>query len=369
MADSIHDQWPVATAEWAAMAGQFRAAWLFAFNAYDVNSDYAAFAACIDYLARLLMDSTVMSGDMLTHLAQTGQDATRGTIQNFRNLQAHVLPQWGAAAAVYVTAAVALEAVQRGLGDAHSREQASADLGFAVGALGVQIQAAVAAEAAARGAGDAHSREQAAAGIKALSDQLTARLQQVLTYAQSIPGLVDQRAAAGYDPSLRSRATGLQRLLDTVVAHDPTVSGLVSKLTGLIVDLAELDDPVLRIAAQLVLKQVIDHLGLDSALHAMLGDLVGALLGGGPPKTLQDIMADIGTRLDALESSVAALAPLDDEADDLHEIGGVIFNAALLGYCAAAIADPKATADATVIALEPVTGPLLAPVRALLGMP
>src|SRR6185437_2224762 len=194
MADSIHDQWNTATDEWPRVAAQFQAAWVSIYADYDVNSFYAAYSAGICYLSRLHMDSTVIAGDMITHLAQTDVDNMRGVIQNFQNLQRHVLPQWGAVAAEYsknmaihyaliaekfatdrvgeeaVNRALAdsqeaaarlaadqLEAQQRGLGDDHSRQQAAA---------------LVQAEATQRGIGDADSRQQAAAGIKALSDQL-----------------------------------------------------------------------------------------------------------------------------------------------------------------------------------------------------
>jgi hypothetical protein len=390
MADSIHDQWDSATSEWPRVAAQLQAAWVSIYADYDINPEYAAFAAGIGYLSRLHMDSTVMAGDMITHLAQTDLDNTRGLIQNFQNLQRHVLPQWGALAAAeaqnmaihyaliaekFATdrvgeeavnraladsqeaaarlAADQLEAAQRGLGDAHSREQAAA---------------LVAAEALARAAGDDHTRQQMAAAIKALNDALTAQIQNVLKYAQSIPGTIDNRAAAGYDPTLRARGTALQKLLDTVVAHDPAVAGLVSNLAKFLVDLAGIDDPILKIAAQLVLKQVIDRLGLNSALHAMLSDLVGSILGGGQPKTLQAIMGDIGNRLDSLESNQSELAPLAPEADNLHEMGTLIFDAALLGYLAAAVAAPQATADDTVAVFATITDPLLAPIRAMLGM-
>ncbi len=273
-------------------------------------------------------------------------------------------------------AAFAVEAAARSTGDAHSREQAAA--GIAAEALArstgdahsrEQAAAGIAAEALARSTGDAHSREQAAAGIKALDDQLTAQIAAVLKYAQTIPGLVDQRAAAGYDPTLRARANALTKLLDTVVAHDPLVAGLVSNLATFVIDLAGVEDPILRIAAQLVLKQVIDRLGVNTALHAMLSDLVGGILGGGQPKTLQAVMGDVGNRLDALESGQAELAPLAPEADQLHELGTLIFDAGLLAYFAGAVADPVATANDTVTVFAPITGPLLAPVRAMLGMP
>src|SRR5882762_7534854 len=272
-------------------------------------------------------------------------------------------------------AAILAEAAQRALGDAHSREQAAAGilaeaLERGAGDAHSREQAAVlvAAEAVQRGVGDANTREQAAAGIKALEVQLTAQIDSVLKYAQTIPGLIDTRAANGYDPTLRARGGALQKLLDTVVAHDPLAASLVSRLATFIIDLAGVEDPIVRIAAQLILKQVIDRFGVDTALHAMLGDLVGSILGGGQPKTLQAIMGDVGNRLDALEAGEAALAPLAPEADQLHELGTLAFDVALLGSLAAAVAAPVATANDTVAVLEPVTGPLLSPVRSLLGM-
>lgn len=390
MADSIHDQWNTATDEWPRVAAQFQAAWVSIYADYNVNTYYAAFAAGIGYLSRLHMDSTVMAGDMITHLAQTDVDNTRGLIQNFQNLQRHVLPQWGAVAKKYVDDNVTHEAIDRVANINSVHKTIDGEINAAIQADILQWSQAVAheaflrvqgdtaeatartaadnLEAAQRALGDDHSRQQAAAGIKALSDQLTKQIADVLKYAQSIPGTIDDRAAAGYDPTLRARGDLISKLLDTVVAHNPAVRDLVTNLAKFAIDLAGIEDPVLKIAAQLVLKQVIDRLGVDSALTAMLNDLLGGILGGGDPKTLQAIMADIGNRLDALEKGQAELSPLAPEADNLHEMGTLIFDAALLGYFVAAVADPVATANDTVDVLETVTGPLLAPVRALLGM-
>ena len=390
MADSIHDQWPEATSEWQTITRLFNQAWVGVYASYDVNSYYAFFAAAIDYLARMHEDTTVMAGDMITHLAQTGQDAAAGTIANFQQINGLVLPAWGALAAAYAEARAAAwtaheasnrisaddaERAARAAGDlALSNQIAAGDHQEAVlraagdAAVLATLNALLAAEAAARAAGDANSRQQAQAGDAAVTAALTAQITQVLKYAQSIPDLVDQRAAAGYDPTLRDRGTLVQKLLDTAVAHDPFVASLVSKLVTLIVDLAGVEDPVARIAAQLLLKQVIDRFGLNTALHQMLGDLLGSIIGGGQPKTLQAVTADIGNRLDSLESSVAALSPLAPEADQLHELGTVAFDVAMLGYLTAAVADPVATANDTVTVLAPVVTPLTASLRALLGM-
>src|SRR5882762_5010309 len=152
-------------------------------------------------------------------------------------------------------AGIAAEAVGRALGDAHSREQAAAGIlaealerGAGDAHSREQAAALVAAEAVQRGVGDANTREQAAAGIKALEVQLTAQIDSVLKYAQTIPGLIDTRAANGYDPTLRARGGALQKLLDTVVAHDPLAASLVSRLATFIIDLAGVEDPVVRIA-------------------------------------------------------------------------------------------------------------------------
>lgn len=390
MADSIHDQWNTATDEWPRVTAQFLAAWVNIFVDYDINSTDAAFAAGIGYLALMLQDSTVMAGDMITQIADTGRLTAGGLTENIRNIGEHVLPKWGQLAAAYAEARAlfwtAHEASNRITADEQERaDRAAGDLALsnaiaagdnreaiaraaADAALLAALNAAITAEANARAAGDDHTRQQMAAAIAALAAQLGAQIASVLTYAQSIPSTIDQRAAAGYDPTLRARGNLVQRILDTAVAHDPLVADLVSKLATFIIDLAGVEDPVLRIAAQLVLKQVIDRLGLDSTLHAMLGDLIGGILGGGQPTTITTIMGDIGNRLDALEETTAALSPLAPEADDLHELGTVVFDLALLGYFVAAVADPVATANDTVTALDAVTGPLLAPIRALLGM-
>jgi hypothetical protein len=390
MADSIHDQWPEAQSEWPTVSANFQAAWVTAFTVYNINSDYAAIVACICYLARMVEDSTVLAGRMLDGVTQAGLDNTRGLIQNFQHLERDVFPAWGALAKTYTDQNVAHEATDRVDNINSVAKTIAALIDSSIQADILQWSQAVANEAyqrqqgdyneaLARQAGDAaeanarieainNTREQDAANLAALNASLLAQINSVLKYAQSLPGLIDNRAAAGYDPTLAARGSLIQKLIDTLVAHDPAIADLVSNLAKFAVDLAGIDDPVLKVAAQVVLKQVIDRLGLNTALQAMVSDLIGGVLGGGQPKTLQDIMADIGNRLDALEEGQAELSPLAPEADDLHEMGTLIFDAALLAYFVAAVADPVATANDTVIALEPVTGPLLVPIRALLGM-
>lgn len=275
------------------------------------------------------------------------QDAARNALEINARIEAINNTREQAAAATAAETAARIEAIN------NTREQASALYAAEVNSRIEAINA---------------TRQQAAAGIAAATTALTALNATTLKYAQSIPGLVDDNAANGYDNTLVQRGNLLQKLLDTAVAHEPLVADLVSKLATTIVDIAGLEDPIIRIAAQLILKQVIDKLGINTVLGAMINDLIGNILGTGTPKTLKDIMADIGNRLDALEDGQAGLAPLAPEADNLHELGTLVFDALLLAYFAAAVADPVGTADGTADALAVVVDPLLAPIRAMLGM-
>lgn len=360
-------------------------------NATVLNTFRTQIVTAMDGLEDLVEHSTVLAATAINDVVSVLTESEHWSTDNFRWMLNVVLPgmaanlkayaesranAWAAHEAVNRENADKAEANTRSEGDAHSREQAARGDAQEAAARTAgddhtreQLAAAISKEASTRAAGDDHSRQQAAAGDALVTEKLTADINTVLKYAQSLPGLVDSRAAAGYDPTLQARANLLTKLLDTAVAHEPLVAGLVSKLVTTIIDLAGLEDPVLRIAAQLVLKQVIDRLGVDTALGAMINDLIGGLLGGGPPKTLTAIMGDIGNRLDSLEHSTAELAPLAPEADQLHEMGTVIFDAALLGYFVASVADPTATADDTTAVFSPILDPLLSPLRSLLGMP
>ncbi len=254
------------------------------------------------------------------------------------------------------------EAIQRSIGDQHSREQAAALVLAEQNARieGVnhtrqQMAAGFAAEANARAEGDAHSREQAAAGIKALGQWVD-----------------DSAAKNGYDPTLRGIASGMAGTLGALLGNEHVDQAAVNLAIKLLVDLATVDVPLIRPEIERLVRGILNVTGLDKDLAELLGSQLNALLGWAEPKGLADVAREVGDRLNSLESAVGGLTdtvePLKPESDDLREMGTLLFDAALFGYFAAAVADPVGTANETESVLGAITDPLLAPIRAALGM-
>lgn len=343
------------------------------------------------YLAQALEYSSSLAATSAADTIQIVADGFHGTYDQFVWLRDKTLPHLvhdlkvyagnaaltrARQAVVYAHDITVHEAKDRALGDL--REQLRLDVAIAREHADMVTRIAIEAnnrivmvqhEAADRARGDALVRRDLTLALDQARQQLTQLITQVSDYAHSLPALVDREAAGGYDPALPARASGLTRLLDTAAAHDPLIAGLVADLAKFLVDLAEVDNPLIRVAAQLILKQVIDRLGVDTAVGGLLDGILGGLLGRGKPKTLGEVAADAGGRLNAAEAGLAALAPLGPEADALHEMGTVAFDVALLGYLAAGIADPEAWADDTNAALHATVDPLLGPLLQLLGAP
>ncbi len=381
----------LSAALWQRAADNYAAKWHNLYNFYFEDPDFSAIIDAITGLSVTFEYAAALSAVSDLDNVEIGRDAAFGTIENLRHLAWPVLPRWGVLAAQWADRVALVRALQaedytrtltdrehkamelRVLQEELARLVEVADVWarlhteiaierndriLAVDALRLQLTALI-----------DKTRADLTAYINQVRAQLAAQIAQLSAYAHSLPGLVDQEAANGYNPTLRPRAGTLQRLIDTLAAHDPFVAGVVKDLAGFLIDLAEVDNPVLRLAAQFVLRQVIDHLGLDTALRDLAGKLLGGILGAGPPKTLAGVTEAIGNRLNAVEASVSDLSPLAGEADDLHEMGTLAFDAALLAYLAAGIADPRAWADDTNAVLNATAGQVLNPLLRLLGAP
>lgn len=381
----------LSAALWTREAGNFASKWHALFDFYHEDPDFAALIDAITGLSVAFEYATALSAVSDLDNVEIGRDAARGTIENFRHLAWPVLPKWGVLAAQWADRVALQRALQA---EDYTRRQVAAEHKamelrvlqeelarlvevadvwarlhteiaietnnrvLAVDALRAQLTALI-----------DKTRADLLAYVNQVRAQLSQQIAQLAAYAHSLPGLVDQEAANGYSPTLRGRAGGLQRLIDTLAAHDPFIAGIIRDLAGFLIDLAEIDNPVIRLAAQGILRQIIDHLGLDTALRDLAGQLLGGILGAGPPKTLEQVTAAIGNRLNAVEASVSDLAPLAGEADDLHEMGTLAFDAALLGYLAAGVTDPRGWADDTYAVLNAAAGPVLDPLLRLLGAP
>lgn len=391
MAGPWDDLAGLAAGLWQREADNFAAKWHSLYNFYFEDPDFAAIIDAITGLAVAFEYAAALSAVSDVDNVEIGRAAAFGTIENLRHLAWPVLPKWGVLAAQWADR-VALVRGEQALHDATvlvDREHKAMELRVLQEELAREVEVAekwaslhteIAIERFDRTQAVDQLRAQLTALIaKTRADltayidqaraQLAAQITQLAAYAHSLPGLVDQEAASGYDPTLRARATVLQRLIDTLAAHDPFIAGIIRDLATFLVDLAEVDDPVLRLAAQVILRQVVDHLGLDTALRDLASSLLGGILGTGPPKTLAGVTGAVGDRLNAAEQSVAALSPLADEADALHELGTVAFDAALLAYLTAGITDPRAWADDTAAVLHVTVDAVLGPLLALLGAP
>ena len=391
MASPWDDLVGLSAALWQREANNFAAKWHALFDFYFEDPDFSAIIDAITGLSVAFEYASALSAVSDLDNVEIGRDAAWGTIENLRHLAWPVLPRWGVLAAQWADRVALVRALQaegyaRTLTD---REHKAMELRVLQEELARLVEVAdvwarlhteIAIErndrvlaidtlrAQLTGLID-KARADLTAYINQVRAQLAAQIAQLSAYAHSLPGLVDQDAVSGDHPPLRARAGTLQRLIDTLAAHDPFIAGVIKDLAGFLIDLAEIDNPVLRLAAQFILRQVIDHLGLDTALRDLAGQLLGGILGAGPPKTLAGVTEAIGNRLNAAEAAVSDLSPLAGEADDLHEMGTLAFDAALLAYLTTGVTDPRAWADDTNAVLHVTIDPIINPLLRLLGAP
>lgn len=391
MGNPITDLWSIAVNGWEGLIRGYNKSWQDMYDAYNLSNFENSVRDAISELAQAVEYGTAIIATSDIDTISIVRDGLQGTIDNFRRLAWPILPryyelarQW--ADRVALVRALQAEAYTRTL---VSREHKAMELRVLQEELARLVEVAdvwaklhteiaierndrileVAAVRAQLLALIAKTRADLLAYINQQVARLTGLINQLSAYAHSLPGLIDQEAVNGYNPTLRARAGTLQRLIDTLAAHDPFIAGVIGDMVTFLIDLAEVDNPVLRLAAQFVLRQVINHLALDTALRDLASELLGGILGAGPPKTLTGVTEAIGNRLNAVEKSVSDMSPLAGEADDLHEMGTLAFDAALLGYLVTGVTDPRAWADDTNAVLHVTIDPILAPLLDLLGAP
>lgn len=192
-------------------------------------------------------------------------------------------------------------------------------------------------------------------------------------YARSILPTVDKEAADGYNSQRPAQASNLAQALTDLAVDNPEVRAMVGRLAGLVIDLAEVDDPLLRITATFLLKQVIDRLGADKLAGGLIDGLLGLFLGGAPPKTLQAVVAALAGRLDATEQQWAQFYAnggddLERFGTELRQTASPLFLGAMAAFVTGAVLDPAGAAAATAAGVEPAAQAVMAPLVALLGV-
>lgn len=99
---------------------------------------------------------------------------------------------------------------------------------------------------------------------------------------------INQEAATGYASTADERKSAIQQAAQDIVSDLPIVKEIVGRLVTIALDLVEIDNPLLRIALGWLLKELINHLGVEDAAGAAFAALLQPLLGQAPPKNLHD---------------------------------------------------------------------------------
>lgn len=172
---------------------------------------------------------------------------------------------------------------------------------------------------------------------------------------------VQREAASAYRAATPDRTNVIERLAADLVTHDPLVKDLVGRLVTGAIDLAEIDDPLLRIVLGFVMKEVINRLGIEKPAGQLLESLLAPLFGAGPPKNLHAVILALCQRLNAVEGQWATF--MGDGGPEILQAGqewqkltGLATDAGLAAFFGVMVADPAAWArDMTAVA-SPVVG-------------
>lgn len=162
-------------------------------------------------------------------------------------------------------------------------------------------------------------------------------------------GIVQKEAASGYRRSLRGRRGVLAVLADDIITRDPVLNDIVTKIVEGAIGLAEVEDPLLRFTLGILVKQVISHLGADKPMGTLLGDLLAPVFGEPPPSNLNDVIWQIGERLNAVEGQWATFfgdggSQVEQAGSEWANITSLATDAALAAFFGVMVADPQAWA-------------------------
>lgn len=163
--------------------------------------------------------------------------------------------------------------------------------------------------------------------------------------ARAVHHAIEAEAESGYRVERDGRTAIILRLLDFAVARDPLLKDVVGTITGGLLDLATIDDPVARLLIGFLIKHVIKRLGVDKALGVLIQDLARPLLGNPKPRNLHDVIMDVSGRILALEAQQATFmedggSQVLQAGKDWRDITGVIGNTAILAFTVQAVTDP-----------------------------
>lgn len=173
--------------------------------------------------------------------------------------------------------------------------------------------------------------------------------------------VVQREAASAYKQATPAHTNVIEHLAADLVTRDPLVRDLVSKLVAGAIDLAEIDDPLLRIGLSFIMKEVINRLGIEKPAGELLNSLLASLLGDGQPKNLHAVILAICNRLSGVEGQWATF--MQDGGPEILQAGeqwanitSLTSDAALLGFFGLMVADPAGWARDVSDVAGPIVG-------------
>lgn len=170
---------------------------------------------------------------------------------------------------------------------------------------------------------------------------------------------IEREAASGYTEGWGRRLGLVGKIADEIATKNPVVKGAVGLLVKTALDLASVDDPLLRFALATLLTHVVNALGVDRVAGDLLTAILDPIIGRGKPANLHDVEHDVDERLYQLEAQWAEFMAhggpeVEQAGDDWKDLTSLAVDAALLGFLGLAIADPRAAYRAISDTIVPV---------------
>jgi hypothetical protein len=166
---------------------------------------------------------------------------------------------------------------------------------------------------------------------------------------RAMHGVIEREAASGYRVNNDQRGSVIVKLLDFAASRNPVIRAVTRDIATGVLDLLSVEDPPLRILLGFLIRQVIDRLGIDKAVGALISDLIEPIIGKGPPKDLHDTIMDMSDRLLAMESQWSQFmqdggSQVEQAGKDWRNITSLATGAAIVAFTIEAVVDPTAWA-------------------------
>ena len=171
----------------------------------------------------------------------------------------------------------------------------------------------------------------------------------MLAQIKALHQAIEKEASSGYNTGSQGRAGNITSLLDDLLTRTPAIRGLERELVSIVLDLAAVDDPLIRLGVGKLLTEIINKAGVDKAT----GDLVSLLLGtyAGQPVAhdLHGAMLDLARRVTALETQWSDFMKkggpeVEQAGQGWKDLTSLVTDAAILGFVGLAVNDPSAWA-------------------------